>query len=186
MFQDALNQIIAKLEQAKSQELLQDFGLIGGLAIAAWGTPRATQDIDFAIALGGAQPLALANFLGGTYEAGDQDDPLRGVFRVQSTGDTHQIPIQLVMLPSVWSPVLFSEVQKLELAHTLIPIVSWQALLLLKLYAGGPKDMLDAHTLFTHQQSQPLAQEHVTTMAQKVGLMKEWNAFVKEITDRKI
>ena len=108
MFQDALTHIIAQLEQAKDQGLLQDFGLVGGLAIAAWGTPRATQDIDFAIALGGAQPFNLSKFLGGTYEEGDLDDPLRGVFRVHSQQETQQVPIQLIMLPSVWSPVLFS------------------------------------------------------------------------------
>ena len=186
MFQDTLTQIIAQLEQAKDQGLLQDFGLIGGLAIAAWGTPRATQDIDFAIALGGAQPSDFAKFLGGTYEEGDQDDPLRGVFRVNTPGETQQIPIQLIMLPSVWSQVLFSDIRKLELAHNLIPVVSWKALLLLKLYAGGPKDLLDAQTLFAHQQPHSRSQEHVTTMAQRVGLTEEWNAFLKEISGRGI
>ena len=125
MFQDALTQIIAQLAQAKDQGLLQDFGLVGGLAIAAWGTPRATQDIDFAIALADAQPFNLATFLGGTYEEGDQDDPLRGVFRMKALGGTQQIPIQLIMFPSVWSQVLFSDIQKLELAHNLIPVVPW-------------------------------------------------------------
>jgi hypothetical protein len=182
MFQDALTHIIAQLEQAKDQGLLQDFGLVGGLAIAAWGTPRATQDIDFAIALGGAQPFNLSKFLGGTYEEGDLDDPLRGVFRVHSQQETQQVPIQLIMLPSVWSPVLFSHIQKLELVHNLIPVVSWEALLLLKLYAGGPKDLLDAQTLFVHQQPHARVQEHVTTMAKTVGLAEEWNTFLKEIT----
>ncbi len=92
MFQDALTQIIKQLEQAKGQDLLQDFALVGGLAMAAWGTPRATQDIDFAIALGGAQPVNLATFLGGTYEEGDSEDPLRGVLRVRSPEVTQQIP----------------------------------------------------------------------------------------------
>ncbi len=181
MFQDALTQIIAQLSQAKDQGLLQDFGLVGGLAIAAWGTPRATQDIDFAIALGGARPSDLAKLLGGTYEEGDQDDPLRGVFRVYKLGEAQQIPIQLIMLPSVWSQVLFSHIQELELAHTLIPVVSWEALLLLKLYAGGPKDLLDAQTLFVHQQPHARHQEHVATMAKTVGLTEEWNTFLKEI-----
>ncbi len=185
MFQDALTQIIANLELAKDKGLLEEFGLIGGLALAAWGTPRATQDIDFAIALGGAEPFDLATFLGGTYEAGDQDDPLRGVFRVHSTGEMQQIPIQLIILPAVWSQVLFSEIQKLELAHKLIPVVPWESLLLLKLYAGGPKDLLDAHTLLEHQQPR-LVQERMAVMAAKVGLTEEWKRFLHEVTGRKI
>jgi len=186
MFQNALTSIIAQLRQAKDQGLLQDFGLVGGLAMAAWGNPRATQDIDFAIALGAAQPFQLAKFLGGTYEEGGLDDPLRGVFRVHCSEMMQQIPVQLIMLPSVWSPVLFHHIPNLELDHNLIPVVSWEALLLLKLYAGGPKDLLDAQTLFEHQQPDSVAQKHIATMAESVGLTEEWKAFLSEIADRKI
>ncbi len=90
------------------------------------------------------------------------------------------------MLPSVWSPVLFGQIQTLELAHNLIPVVSWKALLLLKLYAGGPKDLLDAYTLFEHQQPHSNAQESIATMAKQVGLIEEWKAFLIEVTERKI
>ena len=184
MFQDTLSRIVAQLEEAKDQGLLQEFGLIGGLAIAAWGNPRATQDIDFAIALGGAHPSGLATFLGGTYKEGDQDDPLKGVIRVNFLKTPEPIPIQLIMLPSVWAEVVFKNIHNLRLGENMIPVVSWEALLLLKLYAGGAKDLLDAQALFAHQQPNASAHNHVTTMAEKVGLTREWDMFLKNISDR--
>lgn len=77
MFQEALTEILSRLETARNRGLLQAYALIGGFAVSAWGVPRATQDIDFAVAIGSANPQALATFLGGRFEAGEPDDPLR-------------------------------------------------------------------------------------------------------------
>ena len=81
MFREALTQIVQRLETAKREGLLRGYGLIGGFAVAAWGVPRATHDIDFIIvATGGADPARLESALGGHYRPGAADDPLRGVF----------------------------------------------------------------------------------------------------------
>lgn len=69
MFQEALVNILSRLETARNRALLRAYALIGGFAVSAWGVPCATQDIDFAVAIGAADPQALANFMGGRYEA---------------------------------------------------------------------------------------------------------------------
>jgi hypothetical protein len=79
VFQEALVRCLTHLEAAQRRGFLHHFALIGGFAVAAWGVPRATHDLDFAIALGASDPRAAAEFLGGQYEAGDADDPLQGV-----------------------------------------------------------------------------------------------------------
>ena len=35
------------------------YALIGGLALEAWGIPRATKDVDIAVPLGAAEPVAV-------------------------------------------------------------------------------------------------------------------------------
>ncbi len=61
MFREALIDIVHRLEQARQNGLLHAYALIGGFAFAAWGLPRATQDIDFAFDLGGTNPSLLAH-----------------------------------------------------------------------------------------------------------------------------
>ena len=63
MFQEALADILSRLETARTRGLLRTYALIDGLAVRP-GVPRATQDIDFAVATGPAGPRALAAFVG--------------------------------------------------------------------------------------------------------------------------
>jgi len=41
--------------------------------MAAWGVPRATPDLDFAGALGSADPAALSRALNARFQAGEDD-----------------------------------------------------------------------------------------------------------------
>lgn len=100
MFQEALVEILSRLETAQSRGLLSGYALIGGFAVSAWGAPRATQDFDFAIAIGQADPQALATFIGGRYQAGEPDDPLRGVVTVSIKVGHEPVALQLSPISS--------------------------------------------------------------------------------------
>ena len=115
MFREALIDIVRRLERAKQNGLLHAYALIGGFAVAAWGLPRATQDIDFALELGGADPSLLADALGGRYRPGAPDDPLAGVITLSVQPLGQAIPIELVLLPTPWTRVLFDQVQLLHI-----------------------------------------------------------------------
>lgn len=60
-----------------------------------------------------------------------------------------------------------------------VPVVSWQVLLLLKLYAGGPQDMVDALPQILKVR-QPRADDlrQIAEMAESLGLLKEWTALL--------
>ena len=64
MFQEALAEILSRLETARSRGLLSRYALIGGFAVSAWGLPRATQDFDFTIAIDQADPHAQGDLIG--------------------------------------------------------------------------------------------------------------------------
>lgn len=170
MFGQALTDIIRRLDEAQANGLLQQYALIGGFAVSAWGVPRATHDIDFVLALGSSTPSALSRHLGAEFSSADPDDPLRGVFSVTLTIEGQPIPVQLILLPPAWAPVVFHRVTSLSVLGCLVPVVSWHALLLLKLYAGGPRDFLDAQELLAVRSPNQDELQEVGDLAELVGL----------------
>lgn len=174
MFAQALTEIIRRLEEAKALGLVEQYALIGGFAVSAWGVPRATHDLDFALALGAVDPAALACSLQADFHAGDPSDPLRGVFRGTIPIENQSIPAQCILLPLAWGPIIFREIVLLPLFDIAVPVVSWQSLILLKLYAAGPQDLLDAQqVLAVRRPTQPELQD-LSSLAQRVGVTEAW------------
>lgn len=175
MFQEALTEILSRLEAAKNSRLLQAYALIGGFAVSAWGVPRATHDIDFAIAIGTADPQALALFLGGRFEAGEANDPLRGVVHTSIQVGSIPVSLQLIFFPFALTEVAFRHVESLSVLEQVVPVVSWQALVLLKLYAREPQDTLDAQQILQVRCPQAGDLKQISAMAESLGILEDWN-----------
>ena len=173
--QEALTKILSRLDAAHHRRLLHGYALIGGFAVSAWEVPRATQDIDFAIAIGAADPQALAIFLGGHFEAGDADDPLRGVVHTSIQVGSTSVPLQLIFFPSAYTEVAFQHIESLSIMEQVVPVVSWQALVL-KLYAGGPQDKLDAQQILQVRRPQPDDLKQIGEKAKSLGILQDWTS----------
>jgi predicted nucleotidyltransferase len=178
VFAQALTEIVRRLDDAKARHLLDQYALIGGFAVSAWGAPRATHDVDFALALGSSDAAALACHLRAEFQPGEPDDPLRGIFRTSVTVDDLSVPIQLVLLPPAWNALIFREVESLLVFGCTVRVVSWQALILLKLYAGGPQDMLDAQQILAVRQPTQVERQAVAALADAVGLSAAWQTLI--------
>jgi hypothetical protein len=178
VFPEALNKIIGHLEQARGKRLLQSYALVGGFAVSAWGVARATQDIDLAVALGPSEPMALAAHLGATYQPGDVDDPLGGVFRLVLTCEGQEVPVQLIVLQPKWADVAFRGVETLKVLGCAVPVVNWQALVLMKLYAGGPVDLQDARSIVAVQKPNTADRNNLIAQADALGLSQEVRALL--------
>lgn len=181
MFKEALTQIILKLEDAKKGGLLRGYGLIGGLALAAGGVTRATEDIDFAVAAGSGEMPKLASALGGQYRPGGEDDPLLGVINTVVAVGAKTMPVQLVLLPRRWNEVLLSQVSVVPVYGCSVPVVSWQALVLLKLYAGGPQDLIDAQEVWAVRQPDAESVREIQSLADTLGLSGEFKEFIQRV-----
>jgi hypothetical protein len=168
VFAQALTEIVRRLDEARINHLLDQYALIGGFAVAAWGVPRATHDLDFALALGSADPAALSRFLNARFQSGEDDDPLRGVFQTTVTIEDVSIPVQLVVLPAVWNAIIFSQIESLPVFGCVVPIVSWQSLILLKLYAG----------ILAVRQPGHAEKNAVSMLADRIGLSAAWQTLI--------
>lgn len=174
MFQEALTEILSRLETAHSRSLLHAYALIGGFAVSAWGVPRATHDIDFAVAIGTADPHVLAAFLEGHFESGDAEDPLRGVLHTVIEIGSTPVSLQLIFFPSALTEITFRHVKSLSVLEQMVPVVSWQTLILLKLYAGGPQDTLDAQQILQVRHPKAEELEEIGEMAESLGILRDW------------
>jgi len=173
VFEEALSQIIHRLDQAREKGLLQSYALVGGFAVSAWGVARATQDLDLAVALGTSHPQTLAAHLGATYQPGDADDPLRGVFRLTLKGGGRGIPVQVIVLQPKWADVVFEGVETIKVLSCAVPVVNWQALVLMKLYAGGPIDLQDARSIVAVRKPGTADRDSLIAQADRLGLTQE-------------
>lgn len=178
MFRQALIEIIRRLDQAREGKLVQSYALVGGFAVSAWGVTRATRDIDLAVALGAADPGLLAAHLKASYHPGDPDDPLRGVFRVELSVGEQVVPVQLIVLQPRWADVVFRRVETLLVLGCSVPVVNWQALVLLKLYAGGPVDLQDARDIVAIRQPSPAERADLAAQAEALGVAEECKALL--------
>jgi len=117
-----LAEVVAALQDAGI-----DHALIGAMALAALGMPRSTLDIDLRF--------------------GDEMDPLAGVVRIDPEGSE---PIDLVVgRPPRWQKAILERARTrvIALAGAKVPIVEPADLVLLELYAGGPRDHRDIEDL---------------------------------------
>jgi len=83
------------------------------------------------------------------------------------------VPVQLIVLPQKWTELVFRGVETLSVLDCLVPVVNWQALVLLKLYAGGPTDLQDARNIVAVRQPSPAERKALVAQAEALGLAEE-------------
>lgn len=123
--------------------------LIGGVALAVHGITRYTEDADLLSADARILEEPFWEILrkeGAHVEVrrGDFDDPLRGVVRLSMAGEK---PVDVVVGRSAWHEQVLSRRRTLHVAGEDLPVVDPADLVLLKLEAGGPQDLLDVRLL---------------------------------------
>lgn len=126
--------------------------LIGGAALAVRGISRSTQDED----LLAADPRLLSpGFWAGSADRrldsvvitrGDAEDPLLGLARFR-VGDE---AVDVVLLRGSWVAGVLERSATVESESGPLPVVEAADLVLLKLVAGGPQDLLDVRLLLSH------------------------------------
>jgi len=120
--------------------------LVGALAVAVHGYPRATDDVDLLTSLDLREAQKLLNSRG-IETVLKRGDVLEGDFScVQGTLEGVRFDILPEIVALQWDHVL-----SLSLGGTVLRVVDLDGLLRLKLRAGGPQDLMDvAHLILQH------------------------------------
>ena len=141
---DELHTLVRALDAAGVE-----YALVGGLAVAVWGAPRATKDIDLLI-----QPDTLPRAMAAARECGftlealpfefKDGTQLQRVNKVDATGQLLTVDFMLVdrNLDPAWAGR-----SRLPFAGGDIVVVGREALMAMKALAGRPQDIADIQNL---------------------------------------
>lgn len=159
-FGPALDELWKLFEGASaSLQIPIRFALIGGLAVSAWGVVRATQDIDL---LAGSDPSPLSNltfrrqlqkFLeqqGCTAEwrVGDPDDPIPLLLHL-GLPSPPALVADVLWAHKRWHTEALSRRITLRISRLETSVLHPEDLILMKLDAAGPQDLLDVQALLS-------------------------------------
>jgi hypothetical protein len=125
--------------------------IVGGVAMALHGIARATADLDVLVVAASVLDARFWEALGPEVDRhvrkGDASDPLEGLVRCVERGTI----VDVVVGGSDWMRAVVGRAVERDLAGETLPVVDAADLILLKLYAGGPQDLLDARLLLRAQ-----------------------------------
>jgi hypothetical protein len=126
-----------------------DHAIIGAAALATHGVARATMDLDLLT----TDPSCLDERVWEELRTagirveirvGDASDPLGGVVRVASAGES---PVDVIVGKAAWQRGVIDRATVQRIGASAIRVVEASDLILLKLYAGGPQDAWDIDQL---------------------------------------
>ena len=121
--------------------------LIGGVALSAHGIARATLDTDVLVADPSVlDPTFWADFAGSQapeIRRGDAGDPLLGAVRLTGTAE----PVDVIVGRAPWTRQILDRRIRVVVSDHSLPVIDRADLVLLKLFAGGPQDLLDVRLL---------------------------------------
>jgi len=141
------DELVAVLEALDGARV--EYALMGGLAVAVWGAPRATKDINLLVrredvtrALAAVRSLGFT--LGGLPFEFKDGTEVRRISKVDPSGDVMTLDFMVVdaSLEAVWTSRT-----SLPLADRQVVVVTRDALISMKARAARPQDLIDIRNL---------------------------------------
>jgi len=179
-----LDLLVALLEDMSVQ-----YVIVGGLAIRAYSIPRATEDLDFTLAMG-------REHLPGLYEALEKQDyavpePYRSGWVDQVKGlnlvklkryvGGRGIDVDLFLADSSFQKEILRRRRMADVEGRNLWIASPEDMVLLKVLAGRPRDLLDVNDVLFMQA--PLDLEYLRHWASELGVEEALEKALTEHTN---
>lgn len=146
---EVLHRVTAELNALVDDGTLGRWALCGGLALAVWGAPRATLDIDVLAdpAKGRTAGDAVKALVGKDWilveHARHPGDPVPELLRMTCAG----VGVDILIAHRSWEVAMLEEAAIVPWQGVGIPSVRTEALAAMKRRAGGPQDLVDAGRL---------------------------------------
>jgi hypothetical protein len=180
-----LDLLVALLERLEIE-----YVLMGGLVVRAYAIPRATEDVDITLAIEREQLPGLYDALEGQdyaipepYRSGWVDE-VKGLHLVKLkryVGD-RSVDVDLFLAESAFQDEVFKRRRIAGVESRRLWIASPEDLVLLKLIAGRPRDLIDVSEIFFTQGQ--LDEAYMQHWATELGISDQLNkALAERITD---
>ncbi|MSP41354.1 MAG: hypothetical protein EXR70_22945 [Deltaproteobacteria bacterium] len=136
------------------------FALLGGLAVSTWGVMRTTQDIDF-LADSDPSPIRdlklrdkMTKFVErqncrADWRVGDYDDPIPLLLKIELPAAMGSLGADILWAHKRWQQEALQRAIDIDIDGSKIPVLHPEDLIVMKLDAGGPQDLLDVEQLLT-------------------------------------
>jgi hypothetical protein len=132
-----------------------DYCLIGGLAVGIVSRPRATEDIDFLMAIEGGDGERISGLFRSQFDVVQIQDVMRlgdaSIWRIlvreQSTAEKSLVIVDLVLADRDYLKKTLANRMKIELDGVVIPVASPADLVEIKRKSGRPQDLLDVDAI---------------------------------------
>lgn len=144
MLTQKLNQAFDILKQLQTDGTISGFALIGGLAVSVWSPPRATMDIDLLVL---AQSEKLDFLVKALCDAGMNAELRRGGFDDPVPLLIRADALDIIVATKKYEAETVKQSILTNFAGRDIPVASPEYLIILKLKAGGPRDLLDVQEI---------------------------------------
>jgi len=147
--------------------------VIGGLAVQQWGEPRTTLDVDFALLTGWGEEEPYVDALLSNFESrisNGRNFALENRVLLLCTQNNHDIDIALSALP--FEEDMVQRAKRVEFAPGhLLPCCTAEDLFVMKVFAGRPRDWLDAESVANRQDS--LDKDYIIGQLEPLCAMRE-------------
>ena len=176
-------------------QLTLRFALLGGLAVSTWGVIRATEDIDI---IADCEPSPIRSLalrakikerlkdLDSSVEwrVGGYDDPIPLLLRVELSPKFRSVHTDILWVHKLWQREAVQRAIGIDVEGIEIPVLHPEDLILMKLDAGGPQDLLDVKELLTVAQPQ-VDLNRLKKSAGRLRLGKNLEKCLREVSSKK-
>lgn len=167
-------ELVAGLKKARKEAARHGMqcALIGGMAVSVWGTPRATNDVDFLVwHPDGASLDRFFRMMLETYPESEHFPTTEGLIaqcvRVTYPGGMH---VDWIAPRYRWQVQMLERAFLIQVGGTAIAVIDPIDLIVMKLKAGGVKDDADAANLFATLEGRPELVQRLQATAHRLGV----------------
>ncbi len=120
----------------------------GAIALAYWGTPRYTHDVDINIALTAAEYAPVLDALARAFPLSNREKAER---EVRTTAQTRlrwgTLPVDLFFANTPFHEAMATRIREVDYTGTTIPVLSAEDLIICKALFNRPKDWFDIENI---------------------------------------
>lgn len=151
--------------------------LVGGVAVAIWGRPRATEDIDMIVDLREEHLGPLQSYLQEHGIKMNADKAQRAVkqgttFPLYDNWSIHWVDVRAPARPI--DRITLERADLVELSGEKVPVATAEDTLLGKLLAGGSQDLLDAKSILLRRAEQ-IDLPYIENRVRELDLQETWS-----------